>query len=171
MTALGMFGSFFIGILTVKELLSIRVRHLVTIHGCFKVDRQETFDLCFLHPVGFKALLRDHLFDPVGGIKYLFRLQISAAANEQELSGGSHFCLDIIQEINVLFADLPYLGIGFFLKPSLQIGFIIIEALAGVGTGNLDIRHGGQHHHQVMDLDLDIGPGQHGDIGGRNHIK
>ena len=67
MTALGVLGFFFIGILPVKELLAIRVRHLIPIHGRFKVDRQEAFDFRLLHPVGFKALLRDHFFDPVGG--------------------------------------------------------------------------------------------------------
>ena len=71
MTALGVLGFFFIGILPVKELLAIRVRHLIPIHGRFKVDRQEAFDFRLLHPVGFKALLRDHFFDPVGGIKHL----------------------------------------------------------------------------------------------------
>ena len=77
----------------------------------------------------------------------------------------------MIQEINVLFDDFPHLLVRFILQPALQVGFVVIETLGRVGTGDLDIGDSGQHHHQMPYLDFNIGMGQHRNIGRRNKIK
>lgn len=47
----------------------------------------------------------------------------------------------------------------------------MIEAFAGISAGDFNIRERRQHHHQMPDFDLNIGRGQHGDVGRGNQIE
>ena len=55
-------------------LFSIPIGHLLAVHAGFKVNGEETLDLCFPHARDLKALLGDGLLNAVGGIKYLLVL-------------------------------------------------------------------------------------------------
>ena len=118
-----------------------------------------------------KALLGNGFLDPVGGIENLLVLCVFQPSHEQKLPGRGHLHLDMVQMIDISFDDLPHLGIVFLGQPAGQVRFVIVKAFRGVGAGDLNVRNGREHHHQVTNLDLNIRMGKHRNIGGCYEIK
>lgn len=154
-----------------EKLAAVRVRQLVAVHAGIEIDSEKPLDITFSHTPYLEALLRDHLLYAVHGLEHLVGFHSLAPADEQELPGCGHLRLRPVQHIHVLLQKLPHLGIPFLMEPPLQVRLVVIETLTGIGAGDLNIRDGGQHHHEVAYLYLDVRVGQHRDIGGGHQEK
>ena len=66
--------TFLFVVAALKELLSVKVRHLVAIHACIKINCQKPLDVTLLHSLNFKALIGYDLFRAVDESHKLLRL-------------------------------------------------------------------------------------------------
>ena len=82
-----------------------------------------------------------------------------------------HFRLNVVEEIDVLFDELPDLCVFLNFKAFGQIGFVVVKAFGRVGADDLNVGQCRQHHHQMANFDLDVGMRQHRYIGGRHKVK
>ena len=71
----------------------------------------------------------------------------------------------------MLSESFPYFFNLFSFNTALDIAFVRIESLAGIGTGDLNIRHSRKYHQQVPSLDFNIRVRQNRNICQLNHIE
>ena len=86
-----------------------------------------------------KALTGDFALNLVCGFKDLFFFLPFEPGNKEKLTGGCHLHLNGIEEVNVLFNELPDLCIFLNFKAFGQIGFVVVETFRGVGADDLNV--------------------------------
>ena len=86
-----------------------------------------------------KALAGDFALNAVCGFKDLFFFLSLNSGDKEKLTGGRHLYLNGIEEVNVLFDELPDLCVFFNFKAFGKIGFVIVKAFRGVGADDLNV--------------------------------
>lgn len=90
-----------------KKLFTVNVGHCFALHTRIEIESKDAFDLRLFKTVYLKALAGDLAFDAVGGFKDLFFFLPLNSGNKEKLTGGRHFYLNGVEEVNVLFDELP----------------------------------------------------------------
>ena len=75
-----------------------------------------------------KALAGDFALNSVGGFKYLLFFLSFQSCNKEKLTGGSHFYLNGVEKVYILFYKPLYPAVILCFNPIGQIGFVIVKA-------------------------------------------
>lgn len=153
--------TFLFVVAALKELLSVKVRHLVTVHARIEIDSQESLDVTLFHPLHLKPLIGYDFFRAVDESHKLFGLCGFAVQCKKELPCGRCFGADVVDEIEVFLQDVNDLLVGFLFYPVLDIVAVVVETFTGIRAGNLNIGNCRQNHLQMMYLYFDVFGGQH----------